>query len=92
MQLHPVTCLDESDDVFSEENDEENDEEEQKEEKVTTRPRKTPPPIAEKTAMARQIAQLIAHSRQCRRPVTAKTNQKENIYTSEIKPKPKHSR
>lgn len=89
VHLRSVTYVNESDDVFNEGNDEE----EQKEEKVTTQPCKTPPPVAEKTAMARQIAQLIAHSRQRQRrwPVTAKTNQEEHIYTSEIQPEPKHS-
>ncbi|XP_044034424.1 uncharacterized protein LOC122867548 isoform X2 [Siniperca chuatsi] len=82
VKLRPVTLSDESDDVFSEGNEEEV--------KVTTRPRKIPPPVPEKTAMARQIAQLFAHSRQHRRPITAKANE-ENIYPSVIKPKPKHS-
>ncbi|KAM7371172.1 hypothetical protein PAMP_010663 [Pampus punctatissimus] len=81
VQLRPVTNLDESDDVFSEEK--------QKDKKVITRPRKTPPPVAEKTEMARRIAQLIAHPH--RHLVTVKTNQMEHIYASVMKPKPKHS-
>ncbi|XP_073346084.1 uncharacterized protein [Pagrus major] len=75
VHLRSVTLLDESDDVFGEE----------KEVKVTTRPRKIPPPVPEKTAMARQVAQLIAHSHQ-----RCKSNE-ENIYTSVIKPKPRKS-
>ncbi|XP_035521027.1 uncharacterized protein LOC118330551 [Morone saxatilis] len=56
----------------------------EKEAKATTRPRKIPPPVAEKTAMARQIAQLIAHSRQ-------RCNPKENIYATVTRPNPKHT-
>lgn len=74
VHLRPLTLLDESDDVFSEE--------------VTTRMRKIPPPVPEKTSMARQKAQLMAHSHQGCRPVTAN---EEIIYTRLIKPKPKHS-
>ena len=78
VHLRPVALADESDDVFGEE-------EEEEEAKATARPRKIPPPVAEKTAMARQVAQLIALSRQ-----RCKGNE-ENIYTSVIKPKPKRS-
>ncbi|KAM9336893.1 uncharacterized protein ABDE67_019919 isoform 2-T2 [Symphorus nematophorus] len=77
VHLRPVSLSDESDDVFSGGNEEEV--------KATARPRKIPPPVPEKTAMARQIAQLIAHSRQL-----CKTNEK-NIYTSLKKSKAKHS-
>lgn len=80
VNLRHIANLDESDDVFSEENDEEN---------VTTR--RKPPPVPEKTAMARQIAQLIAHSRQRRWPVTARTNREEHIY-AEIPQKPEDHR
>ncbi|XP_045925212.1 putative protein TPRXL [Micropterus dolomieu] len=79
VHLRQVSLSDESDDVFSGGNEEEV--------KVTTEPCKTPPPVPEKTSMARQIAQLIAHSRKHCRPVITKA--KENIYTSVIKPKPK---
>lgn len=68
VQLRPIDHVDESDDVFGEENNEED---------VTACQCKTPPPVPEKTAMARQIAQLITHSRQCRRCVKTKTNQEE---------------
>ncbi|XP_029312301.1 serine/arginine repetitive matrix protein 1-like isoform X2 [Cottoperca gobio] len=69
VHLRPVTPLDESDDVFGKE-----------EVKVT---RKTPPPVPEKTSMAKQIAQLMAHSQQhCGRV--------ESTNTRVIKPKPKH--
>lgn len=77
VKLRPLTLLDESDDVFSEE-----------EVNVMTKPRKIPPPVPEKTFMARQIAQLMAHSRQGCKPVAAN---KEIIYSTVIKPKPKHS-
>lgn len=82
VHLRPLSLSDESDDVFSGGKG--------KEVKVTPRPRKISPPVPEKTSRARQIAQLIAHSRPPCRPVTAKTNE-ENIYTSVIKPKPKQS-
>ncbi|XP_008293351.1 NHS-like protein 2 [Stegastes partitus] len=61
----------------------------QEKDKATARPRKTPPPVPEKTAMARQIAQLISHSSQGCRPVAAKRNEK--IYSSVMKPNPGHS-
>ncbi|XP_026171400.1 uncharacterized protein LOC113135520 [Mastacembelus armatus] len=77
VHLCPVNHSDELDDVFTEGDKQE-----------TTVPRKIPPPVPEKTAMARQIAQLIAHSHQCRGPATIKTKQ-ENIYTSLRKQKPK---
>ncbi|XP_070783699.1 NHS-like protein 2 [Enoplosus armatus] len=82
VHLRPVTLSDESDNVFSE-----GDEEEVK---GTARPRKVPPPVPEKTSVARQTAQLIAHSHQRCRPVTAESNA-ENIYTSVVMPKPKRS-
>ncbi|XP_076616217.1 uncharacterized protein LOC143339087 [Chaetodon auriga] len=72
VHLRTVTV---SDDVFSEGNKEEV--------KVTTRPRKIPPPVPQKTPTAKQVAQLIAHSRQCC------TTKEENIYTSVMRPKPK---
>lgn len=75
VNLRPVTLSDEPDDVFSGGNGEEV--------KATARPRKTPPPVPQKTSMARQVAQLIAHSRQrC-------TTNEENIYSSVVKPKPR---
>ncbi|KAG8008972.1 hypothetical protein GBF38_011540 [Nibea albiflora] len=73
-RLHRVTL---SDEVFSGGNEEKV--------KVNTRPRKTPPAVPEKTFMARQIAQLIAYSRQ-----HCKTNDEQHIYASVMKPKPKH--
>lgn len=78
VHLRQITLSDESDDVFSAGNEEQV--------KRTTRPRKIPPPVPRKTSMARQTAQLIAHSRKhC-------TSNEDNIYTSVIKPKPKHAR
>lgn len=74
VRLHAVTLSDESDDVFSGGS-------EQKV-RATPRPHKIAPPVPEKTSMARQKAQLIAHSHQ-----RCKTNE-ENICV--IKPKPKH--
>lgn len=56
LHLRSVTLPDESDDVFGRVNKEEL--------KVTTRPRKIPPPVPEKTQSARKKAQLIAHSYQ----------------------------
>lgn len=76
VHLRSVPLADESDDVFSEE---------EEEAKATDRPRKIPPPVAEKTAMARQVAQLIALARR-----RCKGNE-ENIYTSVTKPKPNRS-
>lgn len=76
VHLRPLALSDESDDVFSEGN--END--------PRATPRKIPPPVLEKTAMARQIAQLIAYSR-----LGYKSNKDENIYTRIIKPELKHS-
>ncbi|XP_074476086.1 uncharacterized protein LOC141758493 isoform X1 [Sebastes fasciatus] len=80
VHLHPLTLLDESDDVFSGGDEEEVN--------VTARPRKIPPPVPEKTTAARQIAQLLAHSHQHCGPGTADG---EIIYSRVIKPKPKHS-
>lgn len=80
MRLRPAGLLDESDDVFGGGDEEE-------EVKVNTRPRKIGPPVPEKTAMARQIAQLMAHSHRRCRPVPANG---EIIYTRVIKPKPTH--
>ncbi|XP_040885413.1 putative protein TPRXL isoform X2 [Toxotes jaculatrix] len=54
IRLRPVSHSDESDDVFIEGHEEKV--------KVTSQPRKIPPPVPEKTFMARQIAQLIARS------------------------------
>lgn len=56
LHLRRVTLPDESDDVFGRANKEEL--------KVTTRPRKIPPPVPEKTPSTRKKAQLIAHSHQ----------------------------
>ncbi|KAM6899128.1 uncharacterized protein PEZ65_021007 isoform 1-T1 [Lycodopsis pacificus] len=80
MHLRPLTLLDESDDVFGG-GDEEGA-------GVTARPRKIPPPVAEKTSMARQIAKLMTQSHQRRGPSAAN---EEIIYSSATKPKAKHS-
>lgn len=56
LHLRPITLPEESDDVFGKVNKEEL--------KVTTRPRKIPPPVPEKTPSARKKAQLIARSHQ----------------------------
>lgn len=77
VRLHVVALSDESDDVFSRN---------EVEVKVTPQPRKIPPPVPQKTSMAREKAQLIAHSHQ-----SCKTNEG-NIYTCVIKPKPKYLR
>ncbi|XP_034716586.1 serine/arginine repetitive matrix protein 1-like [Etheostoma cragini] len=79
VNLRAVGLLDECDDVFGGG--------EEEEVKMNTRPRKIAPAVPEKTAMARQIAQLMAQSRQRRRPVTANG---EIPYTRVIKPKPAH--
>lgn len=71
VHLRPVAHSDESDDVFSDGN--------VGQENATTQPHKIPPPVPAKTSMARQIAQLIAHSRQRSKPAPIKT--KEDIYT-----------
>lgn len=63
VNLRPVIPSDESDDVF--------DEPTQGQGRVAASPHKIVPPVPEKTAMARKIAQLIACSRQPCRPVTA---------------------
>ncbi|XP_041830086.1 uncharacterized protein LOC121632555 [Melanotaenia boesemani] len=76
VHLRPITFSDEVDNVFGEVT--------QEQEGTTAPPCKIPPPVMEKTAMARQIAQLIANSRQCYRPLMAKNNK--NIYSSVIKP------
>ncbi|KAM4525136.1 uncharacterized protein PAE49_001163 [Odontesthes bonariensis] len=80
VHLRPVTFSGESDDVFCETTPGQG---------TTTPPRIIPPSVPEKTAMARQIAQLIAHSRKRYSPVVAESNM--DIYSSVIKPKPKHS-
>ncbi|XP_030611020.1 uncharacterized protein LOC115798339 [Archocentrus centrarchus] len=82
VHLRPRALSDESDDVFSEGKEEEDG--------VTTH--KIPPPVPGKTAMARQIAHLIAYSRlQGCRPDTAASSKDENIYASIMKPKLKYS-
>lgn len=75
VRLNPVALTDESDDVFNEGS----------EQKVRAAPlrQKIPPPVAEKTPMARQKAKLMAHSNQSCRAA------EENIYACVIKPKPK---
>lgn len=78
VHLRPVTLSDESEDVFGGGNEEEV--------KVAARPRKTPPPVPQKTPAARQVARLIARSRQCC------TSKEENIHTSVIKPRAKPAR
>ncbi|XP_022598365.1 NHS-like protein 2 isoform X2 [Seriola dumerili] len=75
VHLRPVAHSNESDDVFSEADEEEV--------KATARPRKTPPPVPQKSSMARQIAQLIALSWQRYTP------KNKDIYNG-VKPKPKH--
>ncbi|TDG98378.1 hypothetical protein EPR50_G00217330 [Perca flavescens] len=79
VRLRPAGLLDEPDDVFGG-----GDEEEVK---VNARPHKIAPPVPEKTAVARQIAQLMAHSHRHCGLVTANG---ELIYTRVIKPKPRH--
>nr|XP_020441772.1 putative protein TPRXL isoform X2 [Monopterus albus] len=76
VHLCSVTHSHEPDDVFTVRNEEEV--------KVTTRPRKIPPPVPDKTATARQIAQLIARSLSHYRPVTTKES---NMYSNVMKPK-----
>lgn len=78
LHLHPVAISDGSDDVFSGGNTEEA--------RVTPWPRKVPPPVPEKSFMARHKARVIARSRQ-----SCKTD-KEAIYSCAIKPRPKPSR
>lgn len=75
VRLNPVALTDESDDVFNEGS----------EQKARAAPRrqKIPPPVAEKTPLARQKAKLMAHSNQSRQTA------EENIYACVIKPKPK---
>lgn len=69
----------ETDDVYSEVN-----------EKNSRRPSRVPPPVAEKTAMARQTAKQIAQS--CRHyAVTMNTNEEEPVYSSVTKPSPTYS-
>ncbi|XP_022075266.2 uncharacterized protein LOC110969491 [Acanthochromis polyacanthus] len=63
----------------------------QEKDKVTTQPRKIPPPVPEKTALARQIAQLISRSRQRCGPVTIKSNKNENLHTGTTTPNPEYS-
>ncbi|XP_026207726.1 mucin-5AC-like isoform X2 [Anabas testudineus] len=76
VHLHSVTRSNESDDVFSHGN--------QGQRKATSQSHKIPPPVPKKTSMARQIAQLIAHSRQLFKPIPIKA--KETTYTRAIKP------
>ncbi|XP_028263907.1 uncharacterized protein LOC114437430 [Parambassis ranga] len=78
LRLRPIKLSDEMDDVFSEGTPQE----EEKEKRV----KKIPPPVPEKTIMARQIAQLIAHSHQ-----RTKSKRDENIYSTVMKPKHAHS-
>ncbi|XP_029978209.1 uncharacterized protein LOC115410625 [Sphaeramia orbicularis] len=69
----------ETDDVYSEVNDEK-----------SRGPHKIPPPVAEKTPIARQMAKQIAQS--CRRyAVTMNVNEEEPVYSSVIKPTRTHS-
>ncbi|XP_034414435.1 MICAL-like protein 1 [Cyclopterus lumpus] len=78
VHLRPLALLDESDDVFVGGSKEEAG--------ATARLRKVPPPVPEKTSMARQIAQLMTHSHQ--RPFTAN---EEILYSSVVKPKARRS-
>lgn len=78
-QLHPLDLSEESDDVFVETSEDC--------QRVTDRPRKIPPTVPEKTAMARQIAQLIACSHQRRRPVRDNPKEDETAYGSMMKSK-----
>lgn len=61
VHLRPVAPSDESDDVFSDGN--------------AGRPNKIGPPVPAKTSRARQLAQLIAHSRQRSKPVPTKARE-----------------
>lgn len=76
VRLRPMKLSDEMDDVFSEGTQQEEE----------TKVKKIPPPVPEKTIMARQIAQLIAHSRS-----QIKSKRDENIYSTVLKPKHAHS-
>lgn len=77
VHLRPLSLSDELDNVFDEPN--------QGEGRVTTPTSKNPPPVPEKTAMARKIAKLIARSRQRCWPVVA-----DNQNTTTMKPMAKH--
>nr|XP_019938269.1 PREDICTED: uncharacterized protein LOC109626618 isoform X1 [Paralichthys olivaceus] len=80
MHLHPIDLSDEPDDVFSDGSEVES--------KVTPQ-RKIPPPVPEKTFMARQIAKLIAQSSQ--RCASVTTTTEADIYRSAMRPKPKQA-
>ncbi|XP_040032362.2 uncharacterized protein LOC120819229 [Gasterosteus aculeatus] len=80
VRLRQLALLDESDDVFGRETEGAAG--------PTARPRSVPPPVPKKTAMARQIAQLMSHSHRRRGPLLAK---EEDIYSSVVKPKGQHS-
>lgn len=84
VQLHPAAGSEESDNVFVEASEEL--------QCVTNRPRKIPPTVPEKTAMARQIAQLIACSRQRWRAGRDNPKEEENMYASVMKALPKTHR
>ncbi|XP_035469478.2 putative protein TPRXL [Scophthalmus maximus] len=81
VNLRPATGSDESDDVFGEANGEQA-------EVAAQRSKNRPPPVPEKTSMARAIAQLIAHSPQRCTSVTTKSTEGD---TSTRVMKPKHS-
>lgn len=76
--LRPVTHSQESDSVFSEPPVEDM--------KKKTLQRKIPPPVPEKTLMARQIARLMALAHRCRTIISDMT-EGENIYSTVTKPK-----
>ncbi|CAN9508927.1 unnamed protein product [Ophioblennius macclurei] len=83
-QLHPVALSEESDDVFVETSEDGR--------RATDRPRKVPPTVPEKTAMARQIAQLIACSRQRWRPARDNVREDEPTCGGVMKTQPKTHR
>ncbi|KAM8837649.1 uncharacterized protein AB9W97_002738 isoform 2-T3 [Spinachia spinachia] len=76
VRLRQLALLDESDDVFGRGNEERA--------APSARPRSDPPPVPKKTAMARQIAQLMSLSHRRRGPLLAK---EEVICSSGGKPK-----
>ncbi|XP_029954346.1 protein transport protein sec31-like [Salarias fasciatus] len=84
VQLHPIAHPEEPDDVFLETSGDCR--------RATDRPGKIPPTVPEKTAVARQIAQLIARSHQRWRPVRDNPKEDEPLYSSVMKAQPKTHR
>ncbi|CAB1423912.1 unnamed protein product [Pleuronectes platessa] len=80
VRLRRVTHSDESDDVFSGGSEVES---------PVTPQRKIPPPVPEKTFMARRMAKLIAHSAHRCAPVSTKTIEED--INSRVKPKSKQA-